>query len=66
MKYEKAKNDCHVRSSIFRTANPSIKYAKNHLLPFDMRVPLIDQKADDWEEADPNDFYNTLLGADSY
>ena len=66
MDYETAKCRCHVRSAIFRRAFPEKKFAKNHYQSFDIRVPIEWQKADDWEEYDPNDFYNISLGADSY
>lgn len=66
MEYENAKDWCHVRSSIYRRAKPEIKYAKNHSAPFDDRVPIADQQSDDWEEWDPNDYYNISLGAESY
>jgi hypothetical protein len=61
MKYEKAKEMCHVRSSIYRKSNPKVKYPKNHIEPFDVRVPAIDQLANDWEEFDPQDFYDLSL-----
>ena len=53
--YENAKKFCHVRSSIFRVNTPEIRYPKNHPVPFDERVPLADQAADDWMEYDPRD-----------
>jgi len=55
MKYEEAKSSCHVRSAIFRTANPEIKYWKNHIIPLDERVPDEDKPRNDWEEYDPRD-----------
>ena len=64
MTYEEAKSWCHVRSAIYRKAKPGIKYAKNHMIPFDERVPLEDQQADDWQEWDPNDEYDLSLPAE--
>lgn len=55
MTYEDAKMLCHVRSAIFRTANPATKYWKNHPIPLDDRVPDADKSAKDWEEHDPRD-----------
>jgi len=55
MNYAEAKEWAHVRSAIRRTSKPSIKYWKNHTVPFDDRVPTEDQLADDWEEYDPRD-----------
>jgi len=55
MTYEDAKMWCHVRSVIYRTSNPSVKYNKNHPVPFDERVPDIDKAASDWKEYDPRD-----------
>ena len=66
MDYKTAKENCHVRSAIYRKEFTKIKFAKNHLKSFDERVPIDWQNKDDWEEYDPNDFYNTSLGADSY
>jgi len=57
MKFDVAKSTCHVRSSIYRKSKPDVKYSKNHTLSFDIRVPIEDQKADDWEEYDPADEY---------
>lgn len=55
MTYEEAKTWCHVRSAIYRTSNPSVKYYKNHSVPFDERVPGEDKLATDWKEYDPRD-----------
>jgi hypothetical protein len=55
MTYEEAKTWCHVRSAIYRTSSPSVKYNKNHSVPFDERVPDEDKSATDWEEYDPRD-----------
>jgi len=64
MIYEEAKKWCHVRSSIYRKAIPNIKYAKNHTDSFDSRISDEDKKCDDWEEWDPNEFYDTSLPAE--
>lgn len=55
MTYERAKSLCHVRSAIRRTSKPDVKYWKNHIIPFDVRVPFSDQNAEDWEEFDPRE-----------
>ena len=55
MDYATAKSRCHVRSAIFRTVNPEIKYWKNHIIPLDIRVPDKDKISLDWEEYDPRD-----------
>lgn len=53
--YGQVKRSCAVRSSIRRYSKPHLKYPKNHDVPFDERVPLADQLADDWEEYDPRE-----------
>jgi hypothetical protein len=55
---------CHVRSAIYRTADPQRKYAKNHPIPLASRVPAMDQVRTDWAEWDPNEEYSTSLPAD--
>jgi len=55
MKYEEAKSICHVRSAIFREADPDIRYWKNYRIPLDERVPDEDKPNNDWEEYDPRD-----------
>ena len=55
MEYTKAKFICHVRSAIYRTSNPKVKYNKNHPISFDERIPDADKVATDWEEYDPRD-----------
>jgi len=55
MKYQDAKNKCHVRSAIFRTSAPDLMYWKNHTESLDSRVPEADKLASDWEEYDPRD-----------
>ena len=65
MTFAKACSSCHVRSAIYRSGNPSMKYAKNHHIPFTERVPAVDQAADDWFEWDPDDGYDITLGAES-
>lgn len=53
MTYEDAKMRCHVRSAIYRTSNPSVKYNKNHPISLDERVPECEKSATDWAEYDP-------------
>lgn len=53
--YEEAKASCHVRSAIVRLSAPTVRYWKNHPVPFDERVPAEDQQADDWAEHDPRE-----------
>lgn len=60
MEYEKAKNQCHVRSAIFRQSVGE-RYYKNHPIPLDERVSNTDKQADDWEEYDPHDDDATSL-----
>ena len=55
MKFDEACSLSHVRSSIRRQAQPDVKYPKNHPVPLRVRVPPVDQSADDWEEFDPRD-----------
>lgn len=55
MTYEEAKTWCHVRSAIYRTTNPSLKYWKNHRVSLDDRVPEADKLATDWKEHDPRE-----------
>lgn len=57
MKFQDAISWCHVRSSIYRKSNPETKYPKNHDIPFEERVSVEDQRADDWLEYDPADDY---------
>ena len=61
MDYAITKSSCHVRSAIFRTVNPGIKYWKNHIIPLDVRVPDKDKAHNDWEEYDPRDSDNCSL-----
>ena len=60
MKYEEAKNSCHVRSAIFRKS-VGVRFYKNHPIPLDERTSVIDKDADDWEEYDPRDSDATSL-----
>jgi len=55
MTFEEAKSWCHVRSSIYRESKPEVKYGRNHDIPFEIRVPIVDQLANDWKEYDPRD-----------
>jgi hypothetical protein len=61
MTYEDAKYICHVRSAIYRTSNPKVKYNKNHPVPFDDRVPDADKVATDWQEHDPRESHYEAL-----
>jgi len=54
MKYERAKDWCHVRSAIYRKSK-GIRYWNNHSESFDDRISDEDKLADDWEEYDPRD-----------
>jgi len=60
MEYEKARDWCHVRSSIYR---PSVgkRYKKNHPISLDERVPDAEKKYSDWEEYDLRDADETSL-----
>ena len=53
--FENAVHNCAVREAIFRNSKPSIRYYKNHTLTLEERVPLEDQKANDWRIYDPRD-----------
>jgi len=83
MKLKDAINKCHVRSSIYRTGNPTKifsiedlqklpdflkkinkdkigkvvpnRYPKNHTESFYERIPIEEQKFEDWEEYDPRE-----------
>jgi len=56
MKLDDAILKCHVRSAIYRTSQGvEWKYWKNHRKSLKKRIPLEDQKADDWEEYDPRE-----------
>jgi len=55
MKYEDARDTCHMRSAIYRKSVKT-RYWKNNKYSLDYRI-LPDQKlADDWEEYDPRDY----------
>jgi hypothetical protein len=55
MNYERCKQYIHVRSAMYRTSKPEVRYWKNHTVPLDVRIPASDKLADDWEEFDPRD-----------
>lgn len=55
MDFKTACSRCHVRSAIYRRYRPDKRYWKNHDVPFETRIPPLDQKALDWEEFDPRD-----------
>lgn len=55
MKYEECKRLIHVRSAMYRKANPSQKYWKNDWVPLDERVPDDEKRHSDWMEYDPRD-----------
>lgn len=61
MEYDRARDNCHVRSAIYRAAFPSVRYWKNHPVPLDDRVPESHKKAKDWMEYDPRDHDNGSL-----
>lgn len=46
---------CHVRSAVYRTSKPEVKYWKNSCVGIIERVPFEDRDSDDWEEYDPRD-----------
>ena len=54
MKYEKARDRCHVRSAIYRKSK-MLRYYKNYPVSLDVRISDEDKLADDWEEYDPRD-----------
>ena len=53
MQFEEAVRTCHVRSAIRQLSWPIVLYWKDDDLPFDERVPILAQSADDWEETFP-------------
>jgi hypothetical protein len=55
MKYEKARDWCHVRSAIYRKGNPGAKYWKNSTATLDSQVSESEKNFVDWEEYDPRD-----------
>lgn len=57
MKFEEATKICHVSAYIYRIGNPTKKYGKNHTIPLKERVPIEEQKYDDWYEYDPEESY---------
>ena len=57
MKFEEAVDTCHVSACIYRIGNPTEKYGKNHRIPLEERVPIEEQKYDDWYEYDPDEIY---------
>lgn len=65
MEFKEAVETCHVRSAIYREGDKFRKdgsgrlklYGKNHQIPLKERVPIEDQKFDDWEEYDPEEDY---------
>ena len=62
MNFVDAVNACHARAAIYRTSNPKKKYAKNHHYSLFERVPVNDQRADDWEEHDPEPNETSVIG----
>jgi hypothetical protein len=55
MRYEKAKDWCHVRSAIYRLGNPTKRYYKNDSISLDEQIPYTEKQFDDWGEYDPRD-----------
>ena len=56
MRYEEAKEKCHVRSGIYRLGDPDkTVYVKNYPVDLDQRVPEKDKYETDWEEFDPRE-----------
>lgn len=63
MTFERAVRTCPVRGAIYRDTNPRGKlYAKNHEVPLEVRVPIEDQRHDDWEEWDGEGCDNAVGG----
>ena len=61
MDFENAVMRCHVRSAIYRKAEPEVKYWKNHDIPLKKRVPEEAQSHNDWKEYEPRDDDNGSL-----
>ena len=55
MELLRAIEKCHVRSAVYRTSNPAVRYYKNHSIDIVDRVTVEDRTATDWEEYDPRD-----------
>lgn len=64
MKLQEAILRCHVRSAVYRKAQPNVKYWKNHPEPIFSRVPEKYRDADDWLEYDPRDDSDCSLASD--
>jgi len=59
--FENAIEWCAVREAIYRNSQPEKRYYKNHSVSLEKRVPLKDQKANDWRVHDPRDDDGTSL-----
>jgi hypothetical protein len=46
---------CHVRSAIYRKADPNKKYWKNSIISLREQIPANLHRCEDWEEFDPRD-----------
>jgi len=46
---------CHVRSAIYRTSKPEVRYWKNNPLTLEQQVRPEERKATDWQEYDPRE-----------
>lgn len=57
MNFKDRAETCHVSGYIYREGNPKIKYAKNHQISLEDRVPKSEQLFDDWKEFDPDEEY---------
>lgn len=60
--FDQAVRTCMVRGYIARRESPELHYWKNHPVPLDKRVPLSDQRADDWDDYDPEGEETSIVG----
>ncbi len=62
MTFDEAATGCLVRGLIYRKAKPEVKWGKNHTVPLAERVPVEDQAATDWCDADPEGEATSIVG----
>ncbi len=55
--FKEAVKTCHISGYIFRLVKPNKVYGKNHPIPLEDRVPVSEQKHNDWCEYDPEEDY---------
>lgn len=60
--FASAASGCLVRGYIARRENPELHYWKNHPVPLAERVPVEDQRADDWDDFDPEGEATSIVG----